>query len=154
MEIPCVGAIVRDAAGRLLVIRRGRPPGVGLWSIPGGRVEVDETMEDAVRREVHEETGLQVDVGAVAGTVVLPSASPGDTYQVTDFLAHVTAASDAVEKPVAGDDATDARWVTRAELDALPTTDGLPATLAAWGVWTQTPRPAGGSSAQWKDDES
>ncbi len=134
MDIPCVGAIVRDADGRLLVIRRGRPPGVGLWSIPGGRVEPDEALADAVRREVLEETGLDVDVDAVAGTVLIPAASPGDTYLVTDFHATVTAGSPG--RLVAGDDAADARWVTQEELVALETTAGLDRALRDWGIWS------------------
>ena len=135
MEIPCVGAIVRDGTGRLLVIRRGRPPGAGLWSIPGGRVEPGESLADAVHREVLEETGLQVDVERVAGAVVLPAASPADTYLVTDFFASVSPRDQAADA-VAGDDASDVRWATRDELDALPTTDGLTAALGDWDVWS------------------
>jgi len=133
MDIPCVGAIVRDADGRLLVIRRGRPPGVGLWSIPGGRVEPDETLADAVRREVREETGLDVDVDAVAGIVHIPAGTPGDSYLVTDFHATVIAGSPG--RLVAGDDAADAKWVTQEELSTLETTVGLDAALSRWGVW-------------------
>ncbi|MGI8701978.1 MAG: NUDIX hydrolase [Nocardioidaceae bacterium] len=133
MQIPCVGAIVRDADGRLLVVRRGRPPGIGLWSIPGGRVEPGEALADAVRREVLEETGLDVDVATVAGTVLIPAASPGDSYLVTDFHATVTAGSPTL--PVAGDDAAEARWVSQQELVALKTTAGLDRALSDWGVW-------------------
>lgn len=134
MEIPCVGAIVRDGDGRLLVIRRGRPPGAGLWSIPGGRVEPDEAPEDAVRREVQEETGLDVKVERVAGTVVLPSASPADSYRVTDYLASLNGGSGG--RLVAGDDAADARWVTQEELTTLETTAGLEAALTSWAIWS------------------
>ncbi|MGI8799897.1 MAG: NUDIX hydrolase, partial [Pseudonocardia sp.] len=58
--VACVGAIVRDAAGRLLLVQRVNEPGAGRWSLPGGRVEPGETDQDAVVREVAEETGLQV----------------------------------------------------------------------------------------------
>lgn len=133
MQIPCVGAIIRDGGGRLLVIRRGRPPGVGLWSIPGGRVEPGEALADAVRREVREETGLQVDVGVVVGTACLPALSRHDTYQVTDFSATIAAGSSGT--PVAADDATDVKWVTQEELSTLETTAGLDAALSRWGVW-------------------
>ena len=67
--VPCVGAIITDAAGRLLLIKRGHEPGKGLWSIPGGRVEPGETDEQAVIREVREETGLAVQPGRLVGAV-------------------------------------------------------------------------------------
>ncbi len=133
MDIPAVGAIVHDEQGRLLVVRRGRAPGLGKWSIPGGRVEAGEALADAARREVREETGLRVDVQGVVGTIELPGASAGDSYQVTDFVATVVAGSSG--EPVAADDATDARWVTQDELIALDTTAGLTDALRAWGVW-------------------
>ncbi|HTR52583.1 MAG TPA: NUDIX domain-containing protein, partial [Kofleriaceae bacterium] len=58
-----VGAFVFDAEGRVLVIERGHPPGEGLWSVPGGRLEFGETLAQAVAREVREETGLIAEVG-------------------------------------------------------------------------------------------
>src|SRR4051794_23628758 len=51
-RVPCVGALVHDDAGRLLVVRRAREPAAGSWSVPGGRVEPRETDHDAVVREV------------------------------------------------------------------------------------------------------
>src|SRR5260370_22109005 len=59
-RIPCVGAIITDHRGWLLLIRRGHDPGAGLWSLPGGRIEPGETDEQAVVREIREETGLIV----------------------------------------------------------------------------------------------
>jgi 8-oxo-dGTP diphosphatase len=132
MDIPCVGAIIHDAEGRLVVVRRGRPPSKGLWSIPGGRVEPGESDQDAVRREVREETGLQVDVLDAAGSVVL-AASAGDRYLVTDYLAAVIPG--ASTDVVAGDDADEARWVSESEFLALDTTPGLARALEQWEVW-------------------
>lgn len=128
MRVRCVGAIVHDTEGRLLVIRRGHPPGQGLWSLPGGRVEPDETDAAAVIRETAEETGLRVAPGPLAGTVDRPGPG-GATYDIRDYRASVTGGD-----LRAGDDATEARWVTAAQLRALPTTDGLLETLTAWNV--------------------
>ena len=52
--IPCVGAVATDEQGRLLMIKRGREPGAGLWSIPGGRIEPGETDAEALVREMLE----------------------------------------------------------------------------------------------------
>ena len=71
-RVPCVGALVHDDEGRLLLVRRRNEPGAGRWSVPGGRVEPGETDADAVRREVLEETGLHVTVGLRVGTVERP----------------------------------------------------------------------------------
>ena len=126
--VPCVGAIVRHE-GRLLVVRRGHEPGRGLWSVPGGRVEDGETPETACAREVREECGIDVEVGRLAGRVERP-APGGATYVIDDFVCTVVGA----DHLAPGDDADEARWVTRSELDALPCTPGLLDTLAGWGV--------------------
>jgi 8-oxo-dGTP diphosphatase len=129
IEIPCVGAILHDARGRLLVVRRANDPGRGRWSVPGGRVEPGESDESAVVREVAEETGLLVTVLGYVGAVRRP-APGGGTFHIRDFAARLATDAD----PVAGDDADDVRWVTRAELVGLPVVDGLVEALAAWSV--------------------
>jgi ADP-ribose pyrophosphatase YjhB (NUDIX family) len=131
MRVRCVGAVVRDEAGRLLVIRRGNPPSAGLWSVPGGRVEPGESSYDAVLREALEETGLAVDVGGLLGVVDIPADDgAGTVYEVEDYLCTVVGDPD----PHAGDDATDARWVDATELAALPLVPGLVTALTGWGV--------------------
>lgn len=128
MRVRCVGAIVHDAEGRLLLVRRGRPPGQGLWSLPGGRVEPGESDAQAVVRELAEETGLRVEPGPLAGHVERPG--PGKvTYDIHDYTATVTGGT--LE---AGDDASEARWAAPDELRALPTTAGLLEALSAWGM--------------------
>ncbi|WP_326644529.1 NUDIX domain-containing protein [Streptosporangium sp. NBC_01755] len=128
MRVNCVGAIILDGAGRMLLVRRGRPPGMGLWSIPGGRVEPGESDPEAVTREVLEETGLVVVPGRLAGTVDRPGPG-GAVYEIRDYLAEVSGGTLA-----AGDDAADVRWVTRAELRRLPLAPGLLDALVEWAV--------------------
>jgi 8-oxo-dGTP diphosphatase len=131
VRILCVGAVVFDDARRCVVVRRGHPPSQGLWSLPGGRVEPGETLSEAVVREVREETGLEIEVGDPVGRIDI---AHGDlVYDVTDFAAAV-AGGQAVPL-VAGDDAAEARWVTRAEMSRLDTSPGLVATLDSWRVW-------------------
>ncbi|MEO3805761.1 NUDIX hydrolase [Nonomuraea sp. B1E8] len=128
MRVNCIGAIVFDAFDRILLVQRGHPPGMGLWSIPGGRLEPGETDTEGLRREVLEETGLHVEVGRLAGTVERPGPG-GVTYVIRDYLAAVTGGT-----PAAGDDAADVRWCGMDELARLPLTEGLLDTLTGWGV--------------------
>jgi 8-oxo-dGTP diphosphatase len=65
--IPGVGAIIVGTQG-LLLVRRDKDPGKGLWSIPGGVVEVGETQQEAILREVEEETGIRVEIIEMIGT--------------------------------------------------------------------------------------
>jgi mutator protein MutT len=120
--------VIKDPDGRLLLIRRGHEPGAGLWSLPGGRIEPGETDQQAVAREVLEETGLTVDCGQLLGIVELPGPD-GSVIDVSDYLVVVTGGELA-----AADDADDARWVTAADLDRLPLTSGLAGYLTAWGA--------------------
>jgi len=125
---PCAGAIAHDAAGRILLIRRGTAPSAGSWSVPGGRCLPGESAAAACVREVAEETGLTVEVVRLAGTVERP-APGGVIYVIDDFVCRVVGG-----ELVARDDATDARWVSRAELGELPLVPGLVAALTEWGV--------------------
>ncbi|TDC60001.1 NUDIX domain-containing protein [Actinomadura sp. GC306] len=128
MRVRCVGGIVRDGSGRLLLVKRARPPGEGLWSIPGGRVEPGEDDPAAVVRELKEETGLDVVVGALAGTVDRPGPG-GVTYEIHDYAAAVTGGT-----LRAGDDAADVRWIAPDELGNLPVVPGLVDALVLWGL--------------------
>ncbi|MGA2201837.1 MAG: NUDIX hydrolase [Terriglobales bacterium] len=118
-ESPLVGVgavIVQDQ--RVLLVRRGQPPLLGEWSLPGGVLECGETLREAVAREAREETGLLVEPGEMLG--VYERVIRDDErrvryhYVLIDFLC----------RPVGGDlkagsDAADVRWFTRDELPAL-----------------------------------
>ncbi|GAA3442117.1 hypothetical protein Pve01_61870 [Planomonospora venezuelensis] len=117
----------------MLLVRRGRPPGAGLWSVPGGRVEPGESDAEAVAREVLEETGLTVAVGSLAGVVDRPGPG-GAVYEIRDYLAEVTGGALA-----AGDDAADARWFDPGELPRLPLSPGLLDALAGWALIDRPP---------------
>jgi ADP-ribose pyrophosphatase YjhB (NUDIX family) len=130
--VPCVGAIVRDDRGRLLLVRRGTEPAKGRWSVPGGRVEPGESAGQAVVREVHEETGLRIVPTGLAGIVERPGPG-GVVYVIEDFHAGLTLGSDP-EQARAGDDAADVGWFTAAELAGLDLVPGLAEALRGWRV--------------------
>jgi len=116
---PClaVGAIVfKD--GRVLLVRRGQPPAEGEWAIPGGSVEIGETLQQAAQRELLEETGIRIQAGEPCfifdAIHIDPDGRVRFHYVVIDLLA------DYVEGfPRAGGDAADARWVSAEELGGL-----------------------------------
>lgn len=125
-RIPCAGALVRDDAGRLLLVLRAHPPAAGSWSLPGGRIEPGESAEAACVREVAEETGLTVAVVRHVGQVERPAPS-GDTYVIDDYACRMVGGA-----LRAGDDAGDARFVSDEELDRMPLAPLLRETLREW----------------------
>jgi 8-oxo-dGTP diphosphatase len=138
LVIPCVGAVIKDRTGRLLLIKRGHDPDKGLWSIPGGRIEDGETDKEALVREVREETGLIVTAGPLIGSVRRPggtipdgtgASGPTVELDIRDYAATVTGGD-----LQAGDDADGAVWAGPRELSLLPLTDGLLDALQGWGV--------------------
>jgi 8-oxo-dGTP diphosphatase len=108
----CVGAIVVDD-GQLLLVRRGRGPGAGAWSIPGGRVEPGETLGEAVVRELREETGLEGVCDGFVGWVERIGAE--HHFVILDFLVAALPG-----EPRAGDDAAEVRWVPVDDIGAWP----------------------------------
>lgn len=109
-----VGAVIVDGE-HVLIVRRGRPPLEGEWSLPGGAVEVGETLASAIQREVLEETGLIVDVGAIVEVLDRIHMDGNGRveyhYVLIDYLCAVIGGQLHPQS-----DAADARWVTRAQL--------------------------------------
>jgi 8-oxo-dGTP diphosphatase len=111
--VVAVGAVVLRDDGRVLLVKRARPPNMGTWTLPGGRVEASESLEGAIVREVREESGLVVEARLPLGVVHLER--EGFRYDIHEFLCDVRGGADAV----AGDDAAAVRWAGSAELAAL-----------------------------------
>jgi 8-oxo-dGTP diphosphatase len=129
MKILAASGVIVDDSGRVLLVLRANEPDAGCWTIPGGRVEADESLATTVAREVLEETGLAVHVHRELGTLEVPTGS-GGTYEIHDFLATVVSGT-----LTPGDDAVDARWFTREEMQRLALTPDLLGYLTRYGVF-------------------
>lgn len=112
-----VAAAVFDPAGRVLLVQRGRPPRAGSWGLPGGLLEVGETLVAGVQREVSEECGIEIAVGAVAGVFEPITRDAAGCieyhYVVIDFWARWVSG-----EAQAQDDAAAVAWVALDALDA------------------------------------
>jgi ADP-ribose pyrophosphatase YjhB (NUDIX family) len=115
--IVSVGAVVIED-GRVLLVRRGNEPLKGEWSLPGGAVELGETLEGALIREIREETGLDIDVGPVVEVLDRIRQDPDGRiayhYVIVDYACRVRRGQLA-----AGSDAADARWTELPGLERL-----------------------------------
>ena len=118
-QLAVSAAIFRD--GRFLLVRRARTPASGLYTLPGGRVEWSEPLTDALKREIREETSLDIDIVGLAGwREILPAQSGGGHYVILPFAAHWRSGS-----VMLNDELDDARWLLPQEIGGLPLTDGL-----------------------------
>jgi mutator protein MutT len=122
-----VGAIVFDGA-RVLLVKRGHPPLKGEWSLPGGVVELGETLAEALVREVLEETGIDIDVGPVVEVLdrVERTADARIEYHyvIVDYLCRARSGM-----PTHGSDADDVCWAAIADLPAFRLTEALAAVI-------------------------
>jgi 8-oxo-dGTP diphosphatase len=111
--VPAVG-VVCLRGGEVLLIRRGRPPRQGEWSLPGGRIEPGERVVEAALRELREETGVEAEITGLIDVVdgVFPEA--GRHYVLIDYAARWLSG-----EPVAGDDALEARFVALDQVEDL-----------------------------------
>jgi ADP-ribose pyrophosphatase YjhB (NUDIX family) len=115
-------AIVRD--GRVLLVRRARAPGRGLYSLPGGVVEAGETLHQAVIREVHEETALTVEPVGLAGhreAVVRDATGRVQRH----FVILAFACRWRAGEPMPSEEVSEAQWLKPDEVGGLATTEGL-----------------------------
>jgi 8-oxo-dGTP diphosphatase len=109
-----VDTLVRDRKGRVLLVRRGRPPFKGRWGLPGGFCEWKETTEHCGARETLEETGVRVKISRLLGVYSDPDRDPRG-HNVT--VLYEARPIDGQAK--GGDDAAEARWFARRELQGL-----------------------------------
>ncbi len=116
-----VGAVVFKNQ-KVLLVKRSRPPSQGKWSIPGGRLEFGETLQEAAEREIHEETGVVI---RASKPVYIFDVVDRDTAGAIRFhYVIVDLAADYISgDPAANDDALDARWVSAHELGTLEVSD-------------------------------
>lgn len=124
---PAVGVVCFNDLGEVLLIRRGTPPRLGEWSIPGGRLEWGETTKAAALRELKEETNVEAQLVGLIDVVdgIFTSRTSGDVtrhYVLIDYVARYISGA-----PVAGDDASEARFVAQGD-------------LANYGLWEETLR--------------
>jgi 8-oxo-dGTP diphosphatase len=116
-------AIFRDS--KILLVRRARSPGKGIYSLPGGRVEFGETLHAALHREVAEETSLKIEIADLAAwREVVPTAEGGGHYVILSFAARWQAAD-----VVLNEELDDFRWISPDALGEFRITDGLPGVI-------------------------
>lgn len=128
-QLAVSAAIFRD--DRVLLVRRARSPGMGFYSLPGGRVEFGESLHTALHREVDEETAIQIDIVGLAGwREVLPTSGGGGHYMIMSFAARWKAL-----EPVLNDEHDDFKWLKPDEMAELKMTGGLQEVVqAAWRI--------------------
>ncbi|CAA9891873.1 ADP-ribose pyrophosphatase [Candidatus Methylobacter favarea] len=116
-----VGGIVFNNQNQVLIIRRNQPPAMGLWSIPGGKLEAGESLAIACKREFKEETGLDIEVKNIVA--VVERRIEGFHYVIIDFLALLI--DQECAEPIAQSDVAEAKWINLVQLDDYEVVEGL-----------------------------
>lgn len=117
-----VSAVIFDSDERVLLVQRGQPPAMNQWHVPGGKIEAGESLVEACRREINEETGID---GILIGPIiaVVERRLRDFHYIIIDFLATLSAGG--VPDPMPSDDVTDAKWIGLQHLEQFDLADGL-----------------------------
>ncbi|WAK01662.1 NUDIX hydrolase [Methylobacter sp. YRD-M1] len=116
-----VGGIVFNRQNQVLLIQRNQPPAMGLWSIPGGKLEAGESLTEACKREIKEETGLETDIKNIVA--VVERRIENFHYVIIDYLALLIDEEQTV--PFAQSDIADAKWVALESITDYELVDGL-----------------------------
>jgi len=130
-----VGAVV-ICDGRVLLARRGKEPRKGSWSLPGGAQKLGETVPEAARREIHEETGLEIEVLGLIDVVDSIQREESGTVRYHYTLVDVLAQTVNGDIATAGDDAAEVAWFSLDELEPLE-------------LWTESTRIIGLGHEMW-----
>jgi 8-oxo-dGTP diphosphatase len=138
------GIVIQD--GKVLLVQRGREPLKGYWSVPGGAVETGERLEEALLREVREETGLRVKplfLGAVFERLMPDAAARTEFhYVLVDYVCEIEGDVDAAAEPEPGDDAAALGWFQLDEIETMQMTPGtaevISHALVAYDCWRAT----------------
>ncbi len=123
MDLKIAVAAIAVCEGKILLVQRGRGIGIGKWAPPGGKLEPGETLQEAVERELLEETGVTAKATTPAGWVEVHNEE--NRYLIIDYYVELVSPDLSVNLPVAGDDAKDARWFEINMVGALDLADGV-----------------------------
>lgn len=116
-----VGGIVFNNRKQVLMIKRNQSPAMGLWSIPGGKLEAGESLSEACHREIKEETGLDTETKNIVA--VVERRIEGFHYVIIDYLAQLVDEENSL--PIAQSDVAEARWVSLDQLSHYDLVEGL-----------------------------
>jgi len=116
-----VGGLLVNRKNQVLLIKRDKPPAQGLWSVPGGKLEAGESLIECCRREMQEETGLEVNVLSIAA--VVERRIENFHYVIIDFWVELVDEQNNI--PVAASDVSEARWIDLEKIGDYPLVTGL-----------------------------